>query len=264
MPRFLAAQARAVARGAKTQHRIPVDTRLTATPLRPTRRHGGRPFLPVVDDVLTIHGGHYEDRKWVTTDKVHCKITHIQRGPLGWLTADQAQAEGHSSVAEFEVAWVERHDRAWLDRQIAELIEHKVPEREAQETRPEWARTRYENRWLAREVWTLTLRVFDDMPLILPKLPEEPEAIPVERIRPHWAEWAARRHEKAVIEARERDRVLLSREQRLQQLHRNAHLRGVDVSRELWLLRARLPRLSQDSLERHIRVVEDRVFRSAA
>lgn len=266
--RIPAPQARAVQRGAKTVHRVPVDTRLTARPLRPANRHGGRPFHPHHGDVLTIHGGHRDPAldppKWVTTETVHCKIVAVDRAPLGLLTDEQAQAEGYNSAEEFEIDFVERHDRPWLDTQIAELIEHAVPHADAVATRPEWARRRYEHRWAFREAWILTIKSFHDMPLLLPGLPHEPEAIPVERIKRRWTDRADKRHAAAIADIRELDRRLLTQEQRLAQLHRTAHLRGVDVSRELWLLRRRLPTLSKDSLERHVRSVEDRIYRDAA
>lgn len=199
--RLPAQYARAIERHHKTTHRIPVDPRLTARPLRPARRHGGRPFRAEPDDILTIYGGHHtlEDGKpkWETTQIVHAKILKADRAPLGHLTTEQAQAEGHPTPQEFEIHWIEHHERPWLDRQSTYLLNEGIPEDEVAEARDAWAIVRYAHHWAPREAWTLTLEPFHDMPFLLPGLPEEPEAIPAERLHKRWEYRSAKHYSQA-------------------------------------------------------------------
>lgn len=185
--RLTAPQARAIGRGKKTELRVPVDPRLVG-PLRPARRHGGRPNTFKADDILTIHSD---------ADPVHAKVTDVVRGLLGTLTDIQALAEGHPTVGEFEIAFVERFELGWLNRQVEYLVEQGVSRQEAEETRDSWAKVRYDQIWVTREVWVLTVKPFDDMPYLLPGLVEEPEGIPVERLKQRWTTKAGRRHEQA-------------------------------------------------------------------
>jgi hypothetical protein len=221
--------------------RVPVDTRLTARPLRPARRHAGSPFLPIVDDILTIYGGHYEQDdnrpKWITTEIAHCKVLQAGRGPLGTLDPPDALAEGHQTVEEFELTWVERHEGPWLDRQVAYLVEQGIPQHEADETRDAWAKVRYDHHWASREVWLLEIEAFHDMPLLLVGLPDEPEAIPLERIHQRWTTKAARRYEEA---RREEERVREAKQ--LGRRLRSAKLRSPDAP-EINEIKAALMRL---------------------
>lgn len=208
--RVPAAQARAISRRAKTQIRVPVDSQLTG-PLRPVRRHSAKPFNPTVGDIIPIDGA---------DQRVHCKIVYLERRTLGTLTLEDAQAEGHQTVEEFEIAWVERHDRHWLDKQITDLIQNGEPEHQALETRPLWAASRYEHRWQTRQVWVLTVEPFGDIPYLLPGLPEEPEGIPADRIKPRWGVKAARRYQDAKdMELRTRDAKQLARRVKLMKLN---------------------------------------------
>jgi hypothetical protein len=186
--RIPAVQARAIYRGAKTTIRVPVDPRLTATPLRPARRHGGRPFTAAAGDILTLHAD---------TQIVHTKILAADRSPLGHLTDQQAQAEGYPTAAEFELAWTNRHDHAWLDRQAQYLRDQDIPEAEIQQACDALAIIRYADHWTPREAWTLILEPFHDMPFLLPGLPDEPEAIPVTKLHPRWQMRTAKRMRQA-------------------------------------------------------------------
>lgn len=227
--RIPAPQARAVSRGAKSQHRIPVDTRLTATPLRPATRHSGRPFCPHQGDKIILHGGHREPgangkEKWVTTDVAHATITVVTRGPLGTLTAEHARAEGHDTVTAFEIAFVERHDRAWLNRQVAYLIGQGTRPKEAEATRTTWALARYQQRWAPRDVWLLEITAVHDIPVFLapasrPKHSElgyvhsssqaidDTERVLVTSLHRRWRSDAATRHHEAVAEEDRRRRA---------------------------------------------------------
>jgi hypothetical protein len=208
--RITPAQAREISRGAKTQLRVPVDTRITATPLRPARRHSGRPATYNTGDILAID----------SDTRTYCKIVACIRAPLGTLTQQEAEAEGHPTVDEFEIDWVERHDHEWLDRQINYLIEVGTPADEAEETRAGWARSRYQTRWAAKDTWHLTIEPFDDLPVLLPGLPEEPEAIPPDRIHTRWNIKSARRYQQARdLELRTRDAKQLARRVKLMKLN---------------------------------------------
>jgi hypothetical protein len=60
---------------------------------------------------------------------------------------------------------------------------------------------------------------------------------------------------------RDLDRRLLSREDRIRKVERDARMRGIDVSGELWLLRRRMVRASDGSVEQRIQRLEQRVDR---
>jgi hypothetical protein len=228
--RVPAAQARAINRGKKTALRVPVSPRLTERPLRPARRHSGRPFNPTVGDIIPIDGA----------DRTYCKITALQRGPLGTLTPQDATDEGYPTTAEFEIDWVEQHERAWLDRQVSYLVEQGIPQQEADDTRDSWAKVRYDQYWAPREVWVLTVEAFNDMPYLLEGLPEEPEAIPLDRLQTRWATRAGRRYQQANDEElRFREAKQLARRVKLMKLNNPDAPEIVVIEQQLAELEAR-------------------------
>lgn len=229
--RLPAPQARAISRGAKTTIRDPVDPRILARPLRPARRHSGRPRNHTAGDIVPIDGD----------DRTYCKITALDRGLLGTLTDEQALAEGYPTVAEFEIGWVEHHERAWLDRQVSYLVEQGIPQHEADETRDSWAKVRYDQYWAPREVWVLTVEAFNDMPYLLEGLPEEPEAIPLDRLQTRWATKAGRRYQQANDEElRFRDAKQLARRVKLMKLNNPEAPEIVVIEEQLRQLEVRL------------------------
>jgi hypothetical protein len=226
-----ASQARAISRGKKTELRVPVDPRLIG-PLRPARRHGGRPNTYSIDDIITIRS---------ETDPVHAKVIDLDRGPLGTLTDIQALAEGHPTVQEFEIAFVERHEHGWLNRQVEYLVEQGIPRQEADETRDSWAKVRYDQIWATREVWVLTLKPFDDMPYLLPGLVDEPEGIPVDRLKQRWTTKAERRLQTAKVEVLEDKLAACTTvEERIAVIRREAHSQGRDIRTHLRAIDRRL------------------------
>lgn len=148
-------QTRRIDRGERTTIRIPVDPRLTVIPLRPAKRGHSKPFRPTVGQRLRVHA---DDRSL----SLLIDITAFERGELGNLTLEQANAEGYPTPDEFVQAWVERHDRQFLDNQVRYLIEQDIPDDEAMDTREEWAKVRYRDRWAGRDVWTLAVQVEHD------------------------------------------------------------------------------------------------------
>ena len=170
----------------------------------------------------------------------YAKVQTIDRVTLGTLTPDQAKAEGYPTVQEFEIAFVERHDRGWLNTQVSYLLEQGVPQIEADETRDCWAKVRYDNIWASREVWLLTILPFDDLPLLLPGLVEEPEAIPVDRLKRKWSEKAAKRYQDARgEEERVRDAKQLGRRLRSAKLRDAGAPELAVIEEQLRLLEAR-------------------------
>lgn len=156
-------QARRIERGDRTTIRIPVDPRLIVTPLRPARRGHAKPFLPAMGSLLRIAYPQRREDKDGSGTLCHVRLVAVSRGPLGVLSDEQAQAEGYESAGEFVQAWCARHDGEYLDRQVRALVDAAVDPVEAEETREEWAKVRYRDRWQDREVWTLTVRVEHDI-----------------------------------------------------------------------------------------------------
>ena len=162
-------QARRVQRGDRTTIRVPVDTRLTAMPLRPARKGHAKPFVPVLSELLAIahpitrtdpHGGP-DKNGWETL--CFTRIMDVHRGPLGTPTDEQAQAEGYATADEFKVEWTRRHDRDWFARQLRQLIEADTDHDDAVATTALMALNRWPDRWARREVWVITVRVEADL-----------------------------------------------------------------------------------------------------
>lgn len=216
-------QARRIQRGDRSTIRVPVDPRLMATPLRPATRSQSKPFCPSVGDLLPIahpikrldEATRKEKDGWETI--CHATAIVVYRAPLGVLTDEQANAEGYETTGEFVQAWTQRHDGAFLDRQVAHLIEAGTDPEEAEDTREEWAKVRYRDRWQNREVWVLTVKVEHDMSRFLapagrPKGSEHGYVIgggdpldagvvqPVEDLAKKWSRRAARRQLEAIAE----------------------------------------------------------------
>lgn len=246
--------ARAVSRGEATTLRVPVDTRTHRHKTRKGRTVHSRPFRPIAGDRLPLHATD-------TPITLHVDIAHVERGPLGHLTAEQARHAGYPTPARFEQAWVLRHDADWLTAQLDYLRSQGEPEDDVLATLPAWATARYAHRWAERVVWVLTVTPVHDMPLLLapaarPKhsehgyvnnrsaaLPDEPEAVPLERLDRRWTTGAGHRHTTAKRERTDtnrRLRELLSVEQRMVAAVNAAKRNEVDVSAELWLLKRTL------------------------
>ncbi len=116
-------EAAAITRGTKHQHRTP--TTQPATVARPgprgTTRTGRsahrtkQPWQPTPGEVIPYappgepaHG--------------HITITSVQRQHLADVTLTDAKHEGHKTLQAFQVAWVNRHDRAWLNTPAVKAV----------------------------------------------------------------------------------------------------------------------------------------------
>jgi hypothetical protein len=183
------------------------------------------------------------------------EILDVRQELVGQITFDDARAEGFRTTAEFSAAWVRIHDKAWVAAWNGTEDEHDLT-------------VRFTERHAQKPVWVITFKLdHAHVPRLLaarpapdyvtdPRLalPGEPEALSDEDWKRHVeahrdrnaAEWqTVEEHQ------RELDRRLMSQDERIARMRREANMRGVDITRELWLLNKRLPTLAGDSLERH-------------
>lgn len=251
--------AKAVARGEVTMHIRPVGSRDHRKRFHASEKH---------PQILAI-------RPSVGAPTVcHVQVVDV-RGPaermtLGRVTFADARAAGYRTTLDFQRAWLARHDAAWVARQDVEadeLDEAVVDARYARHAyKPAWAITftlkaGSGERYLAAR----SDELYVDSPA--QGLKGELAALSVDDFDRHIAK---RRHMTAVEyreaeqQQRDEERRMLSREQRVGRLEREAYARGIDISREMWVLRRRLGSMTDQALERQIRHVEAKVFRIAA
>lgn len=125
-------QAKAIARGVKTQHRVPV---------LPARAKVGHDYAVRRDVRVTVLGR--------------------RRVLLGDITHRDARAEGHRTTDEFRCGWVRRYDKAWLARERFGLVDD-VDDLELVALVDGLLRDRFEARWAKREAWCIDLALVTD------------------------------------------------------------------------------------------------------
>lgn len=273
-----AALAHAIRDGSKTTHRRPVTTTQPSTKLRKGRTRITRPFRPDSRTRLSIQVPRGERSRETLC---HVDVLHATMQPLGHLTPDQARHEGHPSVAAFEWWWVQEHDQAWIQRQRDYLEAVGVTGEEATEFVEELSRARYTAVHADRQVWVIHLQVTADLPFLLARnsetgyvtspavaLPDEPEAIPLDRLRPHWAEHAKGRHDRVRREAAERraqDRRALTLHQRIMLAELAANDQQLDLRSEFRQLHRMIrDDRPDDTILRQLVLIETRAYREKA
>lgn len=136
---FTAADAKLIARGVKTQHRTPVLVR---------RSKVGHDYA-------------------VTPGRCRIRVLDRRRVPLGTITYRDAKAEGHRTTDAFRVAWVRRHDRAWLQREKVDLLTSTIDDDEITSIVHAGLLARFAVHWAPRIVWLVEFELLTDGPLYL-------------------------------------------------------------------------------------------------
>jgi len=286
--------ARAIARGAASTLRVPVDRRLLRHPLPPAKRGDSKPFHPAAGQPVTLAGVTPTVKEGRRAYDIACHVTvtvhRVDRGPLGHLTAEQAGMEGYPSPTAFEVAWVQRHDRAWLDGQEIILRELGEADDDIREALTEFALARYRYRWSLREAWTLHVTAAHDIDQYLAPtdrpggsmlgyvtspaaaMPGEPPVVFTSQLDKRWRLGAEKRHGKARAEresAERQARELLDAEERMRRAREAARMNHVDVHDELRLARKYARehaqgKRSEAAVLRQVERVETIAYRDAA
>lgn len=188
--------ARKIATGEITQHRLPRDK----TPPRPERHlliqaHQGADAHCVVR-TLTITLSRDEDRRIA--------------GHADTLHGDNLTQLGHTTVPSYAAQWLATHDRPWLSRHTPDdTLDLSAAAADLDE---QIVMDRWEDRWASEPVWVIAWQVDSDQPLWLEKGGVGLTSIPSRgcteageyqdpaKLKPHWDDFAKRRH------ARDRDK----------------------------------------------------------
>lgn len=136
---FTPTDAKLIARGVKTQHRTPVLVR---------RSKIGHDYA-------------------VTPGRCRIRVLDRRRVLLGAITYRDAKAEGHRTTDAFRVAWVRRHDRAWLARQKVDLLTATLDDDEIAAIVHAGLLARFAVRWAPCNAWVITFELLTDGPLYL-------------------------------------------------------------------------------------------------
>lgn len=198
-------------------------------------------------------------------------IVDVRQEAAGEITLEAAVAEGFRSTDAFKAYWVGLHDKAWLEK-LADDWADPYDERY-----DDLVRDRFHARHAHRPVWVITFELDrTEQPRYVAEgwpdyttsahlaLAGEPEALSDADWKRHVGERApmtATQYRVQEVNRYEQERQLLAQEERITRARRKAAMNGVDISRELWLLRSMQAKGSAPhQLAKRVEIVERKAF----
>lgn len=217
----------AVERGKKTEHRLPLAPDPHGEVRPPVHREQTVPLM----------------RRWGMAPEAHAFVVDVRIEPVVAITYESALAEGHRTRADFAHRWM---------RRFALYRDHHRPEDDGE-------LLALFTEWHQRDqAWVIVLKPIEGPRLLVPTgragedgtgyssneldaLPDEPEVIDQSRLHVDWDQRASI-HQAAAGAAVDADRLsgLTHPDERLGELLRMALERGVDVSSDARVIRARM------------------------
>jgi hypothetical protein len=127
-------EARAIAQGRKAMHRIPVHPAATST----TRC----PYKPGSSHAIQPGPGQ--------PSEAQIAILETRREPAGHITTADAKLEGNVNTDWWKQAWVRKHDRHWIKRELVDRADIY-----GDQVVPYILLARFNEHWAHREVWVI-------------------------------------------------------------------------------------------------------------
>lgn len=167
-----AAELRAIASKRKTMHRVLVGTpRVVKRPgprgLERTGQSASRivwPFSPFKGEVLAVTSLPDPNGREIP-DPIRATVIDVRREPAGAITDADAKREGNINARWWMQAWVRKHDRAWLKRELVDRADIFGDDAVAF-----ILCKRFEERWADREVWVMTLEPLPEVPRFMARV----------------------------------------------------------------------------------------------
>lgn len=199
-----------------TQHRLPAD-------LQAPRR--GRRIT------IAVHREHRAFDPACVVMVTSC--TRSKRGHEATLADGNLAALGHDTLIAYVRAWMRERDQQWLANRcpahLPQRFTYEAVDQTLEVLTDDDILKRWQRRWADRNVWVVEWNVLDDQPRLLAQighlryrqlpsgrwvidededpdgdlgyttrsdraLPQEPEAVDADELKPRWATGAARRH----------------------------------------------------------------------